>query len=81
MNVLVQIAHGCSEGWDLRGHLTHEATILTNLNGTVWSKESMITCRNEVVAKVIFLHLFVILFTGGVSSSVHAGIPLPPQEH
>ena len=24
-----------------------------------------ITCRNEVVAKVIFLHLFVILFTGG----------------
>ena len=25
-----------------------------------------ITGRNEVVAKVIFLHLFVILFTGGV---------------
>ena len=38
------------------------------------------TGRNEVVAKVIFLHLFVILFTGGgVSASVHAGIP-PPQE-
>ena len=39
------------------------------------------TGRNEVVAKVIFLHLFVILFTGGgesVSASVHAGIPPPP---
>ena len=31
---------------------------------------------NEVWAKVIFLHLFVILFTGG-SASVHAGIPPP----
>ena len=36
------------------------------------------TGRNEVVAKVIFLHLFVILFTGGVSASVHAGIPHTP---
>ena len=35
------------------------------------------TGRNEVVAKVIFLHLSVILFTGG-SASVHAGIPPPP---
>ena len=26
---------------------------------------TLITGRNEVVAKVIFLHLFVILFTGG----------------
>ena len=34
--------------------------------------------RNEVVAKVIFLHLSVILFTGGDSASVHAGIP--PRE-
>ena len=34
--------------------------------------------RNEVVAKVIFLHLSVILFTGGVSASVHAEIPHPP---
>ena len=33
---------------------------------------------NEVVAKVIFLHLSVILFTGGVSASVHAGMPPPP---
>ena len=38
----------------------------------------IISGRNEVVAKVIFLHLSVILFTGGVSASVHAGIPLPP---
>ena len=29
-------------------------------------KCTLITGRNEVVAKVIFLHLFVILFTGGV---------------
>ena len=39
----------------------------------------IVTGRNEVVAKVIFLHLSVILFTEGVSASVHAGIP-PPQE-
>ena len=39
---------------------------------------NVFTGRNEVVAKVIFLHLFVILFTGGVSVSVHAGIPHPP---
>ena len=40
---------------------------------------SMVTGRNEVVAKVIFLHLSVILFTGGgVSASVHAGIPHTP---
>ena len=32
---------------------------------------------NEVWGKVIFLHLSVILFTGG-SASVHAGIPQPP---
>ena len=37
-----------------------------------------ITGRNEVVAKVIFLHPSVILFTGGVSASVHAGIPHCP---
>ena len=40
--------------------------------------DHIFTGRNEVVAKVIFLHLFVILFTGGGgSASVHAGI-LPP---
>ena len=37
-----------------------------------------ITSRNEVVAKVIFLHLLVILFTGGGSALMHAGIPTPP---
>ena len=41
-------------------------------------RSQIITGRNEVVAKVIFLHLSVILFRGG-SASVHAGIP-PPQE-
>ena len=42
----------------------------------------IITGRNEVVAKVIFLHLSVILFTGGrVSASVHAGIATPEQTH
>ena len=34
------------------------------------------------MAKVIFLHLSVILFTGEVSASVHAGIPpLPRSRH
>ena len=39
----------------------------------------LVTGRNEVVAKVIFLHLSVILFTGGGrgSASVHTGIPAP----
>ena len=41
---------------------------------------SIFTGRNEVVAKVIFLHLCVILFTGG-SASVHAGIPPPLEAH
>ena len=36
----------------------------------------MFTGRNEVVAKVIFLHLFVILFTGGDGSPV-GRTPLP----
>ena len=35
--------------------------------------------RNEVVAKVIFLHLSVILFTEGGSASVHAGTPPPSR--
>ena len=39
----------------------------------------LIFTGREVVAKVIFLHLSVILFTGGVSASVHAKIP-PPRE-
>ena len=40
------------------------------------SKLIIITGRNEAVAKVIFLHLFVILFTGGVSSRENR----PPAE-
>ena len=31
-------------------------------------------------AKVMFLQVCVILFTGGVSASVHAGIPHPPEQ-
>ena len=43
-----------------------------------YSSATVFTGRNEVVAKVIFLHLPVILFTGGgVSASVHAGMPHP----
>ena len=54
------------------------------MNGTegIIYLTSIITIRNKV-AKVMFLHLSVILFTGG-SASVHAGIPPPgpgtPQE-
>ena len=42
------------------------------------------TARNEVVAKVIFLHLFVILFTGGVLPQCMLGYhppgTRPPEE-
>ena len=43
--------------------------------------KKIITGRNEVVAKVIFLHLSVIhsVHGGGVSASVHTGIPHPPE--
>ena len=41
---------------------------------------SFLPPANEVWGKVIFLHLFVILLTGGVSASVHGGIP-PPWDH
>ena len=36
------------------------------------------TGRNEVVTKVMFLLVSVILSTGRESASVHAGIPPPP---
>ena len=39
---------------------------------------AVITARNEVVAKVMFLLVSVILLTGG-SASVHAGIPPPSR--
>ena len=35
----------------------------------------LLTCRNEVVAKVMFLLVSVILLTWGVSASVHADTP------
>ena len=43
------------------------------------TSSGVFTGRNEVVAKVIFLHMYVILFTEGrgLSASVHAGIPTP----
>ena len=41
----------------------------------------IISGRNEVVAKVIFLHLSVILFTGGGSASVRPGKPPPWEAH
>ena len=41
----------------------------------------VITGRNEVLAKVIFLHLFVILFTGGgVPDQVHPPGPGTPPD-
>ena len=44
-------------------------------------KARIITGRNEVVAKVMFLLVSVILLTVGVgSASVHAGISPPPWE-
>ena len=43
-----------------------------------WLEFSLFTGRNEVVAKVMFLLVSVILFTGG-SASVHAGITPTPS--
>ena len=40
-------------------------TVTRGLYASYWNAFLFITGRNEVVAKVIFLHLFVILFTGG----------------
>ena len=42
---------------------------------------TFITSRNEVVAKVIFLHLFVILFTGGGLPQCMLGYHPPEQTH
>ena len=39
------------------------------------------TGRNEVVAKVIFLHLFVILFTGECLPQCMLGYPPPRSRH
>ena len=48
------------------------------MQSNLFSLSSIFTNRNEVVTKVIFLHLFVILFPRGGSASMHAGIPTPP---
>ena len=40
----------------------------------------IITGRNEVVAKVIFLHLFVILFTGGGGGGIPQGTEADPPD-
>ena len=49
--------------------------VSSNCDGNV-----IFTGRNEVVAKVMFLLVSVILLTGG-SASVHAGIPPPQSRH
>ena len=63
-------------------HFLYEnITNMDVVSSVLWSFAVLafvVTARNEVVAKVIFLRLFVILFTGGVSASVHAGILPPP---
>ena len=52
----------------------------THHTPTVIHHTVVFTGRNEVVGKVMFLLEFVILFTGGgMSASVHAGIPHPPE--
>ena len=55
-------------------HVSPPLTMIRNIHVHL-----LITGRNEIVAKVIFLHLSVIhsVHRGG-SASVHAGIPPPP---
>ena len=71
--------------------LLHKSLQLTNIKNVIqiilpiqlfWiEKARIITGRNEVVAKVMFLLVSVILLTVGVgSASVHAGISPPPWE-
>ena len=45
-----------------------KSTVKLKENWLPWLHQCIITGRNEVVAKVIFLHLSVILFTGGFFS-------------
>ena len=71
-DILSKRVHYCQQD---RNTTPNVLTTLRQLNVNVF------TGRNEVVAKVIFLHLSVILFTGGVSASVHAGIPPPRCRH
>ena len=63
-------------------HLTTiTISLSSSVNGAIvnYATYPIFTGRNEVVAKVIFLHVSVILFTEGGSASVHAGIPPPPR--
>ena len=64
-------------------------TVTRGRYASYWNAFLFITGRNEVVAKVIFLHLFVILFTGagggggGIPEGTEADTPLeqtPPRE-
>ena len=47
---------------------------------TLIELSSFVTGRNEIVAKVMFLLMSVILLTRGVSASVHAGIQTPLEQ-
>ena len=44
-----------------------QSSLLYNSISTMWLWSLLFTGRNEVVAKVMFLHMCVILFTGGQS--------------
>ena len=50
-------------------------SILIKMHGIETQPKFLITGRNEVVAKLIFLHLFVILFTGGCLPQCMLGHP------
>ena len=58
--------------------LRHSILYLKNSN-VAWLY--LITGRNEVVAKVIFLHLFVILFTGGSLPQCMLRYHIPSSRH
>ena len=71
---------------DTYSHRTHTPSPpLWTPPSPLWSTSSQYASYlNSFLLPVIFLHLFVILFTGGGSASVHAGIPpgsrQPPPE-
>ena len=60
---------------------------MSSTNSILYLKNSnvawlyLITGRNEVVAKVIFLHLFVILFTGGCLPQCMLRYHIPLSRH
>ena len=77
--------HGAAIWWPLKDPL------LVNLAVRMLLEYFLVTSRNKVVAKVIFLHLSVILFTGGVCQGKpplpgripppHQGEPPPAREN